>query len=46
VVVARAVPSVSGDGAGGSGRAWSRVTPALALLCGLAVVAAVIEAAP
>ena len=46
LLAARSVPAVSGEGARGAGEAHSRITPALALLCGLAVMAALVEAAP
>lgn len=46
LLVARSVPNVSGDVPAQRQAAGSRFSPALALLCGLAVLAALIEAAP
>ena len=46
ILVARSVPNVSGDVPAQRQAAGSGFSPALALLCGLAVLAALIEAAP
>jgi MFS family permease len=46
LLVARSVPNVSGEVPAERQAAGSRFSPALALLCGLAVLAALIEAAP
>lgn len=46
LLVRRWVPDVSGEGTGEPRTAGSRFSPALALLCGLAVLAALVEAAP
>lgn len=46
VLVARAVPNVTGTDSGRSRQGGVRIPPRVALLCGLAVVAALVEAAP
>lgn len=46
LVVARTVPAVTGDRAEAPGQGASRFSPALALLCALALMAALVEAAP